>query len=119
MVSLLPELERVLFDVGYRSLLLSVIGRDRELAGNSPLEFVRSSSQAVGPALGGALMALIGTTSLVLVQSTTFGRPHSACSAYRLGRRLLSPLWTGTGCAGGSQKGSDSCAGHRCCGRAR
>ena len=71
-VSLLAGFARVFFDVGYRSYLPSVIGRDRVLAGNSSLEFVRASGQVAGPALGGVLVTLIGAASVVLVQAGTF-----------------------------------------------
>lgn len=71
-VSLLAGVARVFFDVGYRSYLPSVIGRDRVLAGNSSLEFVRASGQVAGPALGGVLVSLIGAASVVLVQAGTF-----------------------------------------------
>ena len=72
LVSLLAGVARLFFDVGYRSYLPSVIGRDRVLAGNSSLEFVRASGQVAGPALGGVLVTLIGATSVLLVQAGTF-----------------------------------------------
>jgi len=72
LVSLLAGVARVFFDVGYRSYLPSVIGRDHVLAGNSSLEFVRASGQVAGPALGGILVSLIGAASVVLVQAGTF-----------------------------------------------
>ena len=72
LVSLLAGVARVFFDVGYRSYLPSVIGRDRVLAGNSSLEFVRASGQVAGPALGGVLVSLIGAASVLLVQAGTF-----------------------------------------------
>lgn len=71
-VSLLAGVARVFFDVGYRSYLPSVIGRERVLAGNSSLEFVRASGQVAGPALGGVLVTLIGAASVLLVQAGTF-----------------------------------------------
>ncbi|MET3565701.1 MFS family permease [Leifsonia sp. 563] len=71
-VSLLAGVARVFFDVGYRSYLPSVIGRERVLAGNSSLEFVRASGQVAGPALGGVLVSLIGAATVVLVQAGTF-----------------------------------------------
>lgn len=71
-VSLLAGVARVFFDVGYRSYLPSVIGRDRVLAGNSSLEFVRASGQVAGPALSGVLVTLIGAASVLLVQAGTF-----------------------------------------------
>ncbi|ANF32061.1 MFS transporter [Leifsonia xyli] len=72
LVSLLTGVARVFFDVGYRSYLPAVIGRDRVLAGNSSLEFVRASGQVAGPALGGVLVSLIGAASVLLVQAGTF-----------------------------------------------
>ena len=72
LVSLAAGVARVFFDVGYRSYLPAVIGRDRVLAGNSSLEFVRASGQVAGPALGGVLVSLIGAASVVLVQAGTF-----------------------------------------------
>lgn len=71
-VSLLAGVARVFFDVGYRSYLPAVIGRDRVLAGNSLLEFVRASGQVAGPALGGVLVSLIGAAAVVLVQAGAF-----------------------------------------------
>lgn len=71
-VSLLAGVARVFFDVGYRSYLPSVIGRERVLAGNSSLEFVRASGQVAGPALGGVLVSLIGAATVVLVQAGAF-----------------------------------------------
>ena len=72
LVSLLAGVARVFFDVGYRSYLPAVIGRERVLAGNSSLEFVRASGQVAGPALGGVLVSLIGAASVLLVQAGTF-----------------------------------------------
>lgn len=71
-VSLLAGIARVFFDVGYRSYLPAVIGRERVLAGNSSLEFVRASGQVAGPALGGVLVSLVGAASVLLVQAGTF-----------------------------------------------
>ncbi|HZA03167.1 MAG TPA: MFS transporter [Propionibacteriaceae bacterium] len=71
-VSLLTGFGRVFFDVGYRSYLPSVIGRDRVLAGNASLEFVRASGQVVGPGLGGALVSVVSAANVVLIQAVTF-----------------------------------------------
>ena len=71
-VSLLTGVARVFFDIGYRSYLPAVIGRDRVLAGNSSLEFVRASGQVAGPALGGILVSLLGAAAVLLVQAGTF-----------------------------------------------
>lgn len=71
-VSFLVGLARVFFDIGYRSYLPAVIGKDQVLAGNSALEFVRASGQIAGPALGGLLVALVGAANVILVQVGTF-----------------------------------------------
>jgi transmembrane secretion effector len=71
-VSFVVGLGRVFFDVGYRSYLPSVIGRDRVLAGNASLEFVRASGQVVGPGLGGALVSVVSAANVVLIQAVTF-----------------------------------------------
>lgn len=71
-VSLLVGVARVFFDVGYQSYIPTVIGRDRVLAGNSAMEFVRASGQVAGPGLGGALVTLLGAANVVLVQAVTF-----------------------------------------------
>jgi MFS family permease len=72
LVSLLVGTARVFFDIGYRSYLPSVTGKERVLAGNSSMEFVRASGQVVGPGLGGLLVTLIGAAAVVLVQAVTF-----------------------------------------------
>src|SRR5690554_4877449 len=56
----------------YQSYIPSILGRSRDLAGNSSLEMVRASGQVVGPGIGGALVALLGAASVILVQSVTF-----------------------------------------------
>ncbi|HLL63810.1 MAG TPA: MFS transporter, partial [Propionibacteriaceae bacterium] len=71
-VSLVVGLGRVFFDVGYRSYLPSVIGRDRVLAGNASLEFVRASGQVAGPGLGGALVSVASAANVVVIQAVTF-----------------------------------------------
>lgn len=71
-VALLAGCARVLFDVGYQSYLPTVIGRGRVLAGNSAMEFVRSSGQIAGPGLGGILVSLLGAANVVLAQAITF-----------------------------------------------
>ncbi|PJJ73584.1 transmembrane secretion effector [Diaminobutyricimonas aerilata] len=71
-VSLLVGVARVFFDVGYQSYIPSVVGKDRVLAGNSSMEFVRASGQVAGPGLGGVLVGLLGAANVVLVQAVTF-----------------------------------------------
>lgn len=71
-VSLLVGVARVFFDVGYQSYIPAVVGKDRVLAGNSSMEFVRASGQVAGPGLGGVLVGLLGAANVVFVQSVTF-----------------------------------------------
>ncbi|GAA4422625.1 MFS transporter [Georgenia halophila] len=71
-VSFLVGFARVFFDVGYQSYIPSVIGKDRVLAGNSAMEFLRASGQVAGPGLGGALVSVFGAALVVLVQAVTF-----------------------------------------------
>lgn len=71
-ISLLVGFARVFFDVGYRSYIPSVIGRDQVLAGNSAMEFLRAGGQVAGPGLGGALVSLIGAANVVAAQALTF-----------------------------------------------
>ena len=71
-VSLLVGIGRVFFDIGYRSYLPSVIGRDQVLAGNASLELVRASGQIVGPGLGGALIGLLNAANVLIIQTATF-----------------------------------------------
>jgi MFS family permease len=86
--SLLLGLGRVFFDVGYRSYLPAVIGRDRVLSGNASLELVRASGQVVGPGLGGALVSVVSAANVMLIQAVTF-----AVSALTLlGVRAPEPL---------------------------
>jgi MFS family permease len=71
-VSLLAGTARVFFDVGYQSYVPTVIGRDRVLAGNSAMEFLRASGQVAGPGLGGLLVSLVGAAAVLLVDAITF-----------------------------------------------
>jgi hypothetical protein len=71
-VSLLAGAARVFFDVGYQSYVLTVIGRDRVLAGNSAMELLRASGQVAGPGVGGLLVSLIGAAAVLLVDAVTF-----------------------------------------------
>lgn len=71
-VALLAGLGRVFFDIGYRSYLPSLVGRDRVLSGNSALELVRSSGQILGPALGGLLVTVVSAANVLLVQAVAF-----------------------------------------------
>lgn len=90
-VSLLTGLARVFFDVGYRSYIPSVIGKERVLAGNSAMEALRAGGQVVGPGLGGALVAAVGAPAVVLIQSVTFAVSAVSLAAIRASEPAASP----------------------------
>jgi MFS family permease len=71
-VALLAGFARVFFDVGYQSYIPTVIGTERVLAGNSAMEFLRSSGQVAGPGIGGLLISLVGAANVVLLDALTF-----------------------------------------------
>ncbi|RWZ59625.1 MFS transporter [Labedella populi] len=71
-VSFLVGTARVFFDVGYQSYVPTITGRDRVLAGNSAMEFLRSGGQVAGPGIGGALVSLAGAANVVLLQAIGF-----------------------------------------------
>jgi MFS family permease len=99
-VSLLAGFARVFFDVGYQSYLPSLIGKDRVLAGNSRMEFLRASGQVAGPGIGGLLVSLIGAAAVLLVDAVTFAVSAATLLAIRSrepaarGHLPLPPLWT-------------------------
>lgn len=72
-VALMAGAARVFFDIGYQSYIPSVIGRDRVLAGNSAMEFLRSTGQFAGPALGGLLVSAVGAATVVAIDAVSFG----------------------------------------------
>jgi len=71
-VAFLVGFARVFFDVGYRSYIPTVVGRDKLLTGNSAMEFIRAGGQVAGPGLGGILVSLIGAANVVAAQAVTF-----------------------------------------------
>ena len=89
-VSLLVGVGRVFFDIGYRSYLPSVVGRDHVLAGNASLEFVRATGQIVGPGLGGALVSVVSAANVLLIQAATFA--VSAVTLLRVRAREPDPV---------------------------
>lgn len=71
-VSALVGVARVFFDVGYQSYLPTVIGKGKVIAGNSLMESIRAFGQALGPGVGGWLVAVAGAANVVLIQAGTF-----------------------------------------------
>jgi MFS family permease len=99
-VSLLAGVARVFFDVGYQSYLPSLVGKDKVLAGNSTMEFLRATGQVAGPGLGGLLVSLVGAAAVLLVDALTFAVSAGTLLAIRsreqaIGAGVPRPrLWT-------------------------
>jgi hypothetical protein len=72
LVALLGGVATVFFDVGYQSILPSVVGREGLVEGNTKLESTRACAEAAGPALGGALVQVVGAASAVLVDAVSY-----------------------------------------------
>jgi hypothetical protein len=62
----------VFFDVGHQSVLPSVVGRAGLVTGNARLETTRAGAGAAGPALGGALVQVIGAIPAVLADALSY-----------------------------------------------
>ncbi len=62
----------VLFELGYRSYLPSLVSAEDLLAGNSRLQSTESISQVGGPGLGGALVQLLRAPFALLADAGTF-----------------------------------------------
>ncbi len=71
-VALLGGVATVFFDVGYQSMLPSVVGRAGLVEGNAKLESTRAAAQATGPALGGGLVQLAGAATAVLLDALSY-----------------------------------------------
>lgn len=62
----------VFFDVAYQSYLPALIDRDQLIDGNSKLEFTRSGAQISGPALGGALVGIVGAPIAMTADAASY-----------------------------------------------
>ena len=71
-VALLAGIATVFFDVGYQSVLPSVVGRAGLVEGNAKLESTRAASETAGPALGGGLVQLVGAANAVLLDALSY-----------------------------------------------
>jgi len=92
-VALLVGLATVFFDVGYQSVLPALVGRALLVDGNAKLESTRAASQVGGPALGGALVQLVGAADALLLDAASY-----LVSALALARiRTLEPQPVRTG----------------------
>ena len=71
-VAFLVESLTVFFDIAYLAYVPSLVSRDNLVDANSRLEVTASSAQVVGPALGGALVRLLGAPLAVLVDTLSY-----------------------------------------------
>jgi MFS family permease len=71
-VALLGGIATVFFDVGYQSVLPSVVGRAGLVEGNAKLESTRAAAHATGPAMGGGLVQLAGAANAVLLDALSY-----------------------------------------------
>lgn len=71
-VALLGGVATVFFDVGYQSVLPSVVGRAGLVEGNAKLESTRAAAEAAGPALGGGLVQAVGAAAAVLLDAVSY-----------------------------------------------
>jgi MFS family permease len=84
LVALLGGVATVFFDVGYQSILPSVVGRDGLVEGNSKLESTRAGAEAAGPALGGALVQLAGAANAILLDAASYLLSAAALAGMRV-----------------------------------
>ena len=62
----------VVFDVAYVPYIASIVDRERLVDANSKMEITRSSAQAAGPGLGGALVQLVGAPFALIADAVSF-----------------------------------------------
>jgi predicted MFS family arabinose efflux permease len=63
---------RVLFEVGYRAFVPSIVGRDQLTSANSALVGSASAAEVGGPGLGGLLVAAAGAPFALLVDAASY-----------------------------------------------
>lgn len=56
----------VIFDVAYQTYVPDLLEEDELLAGNQRIELSESAARTVGPGLGGALVAVVGSSALII-----------------------------------------------------
>jgi predicted MFS family arabinose efflux permease len=71
-VAFFVETLTVFFDVAYLAYVPSLVARERLVEANSRLEASASASQVIGPALGGAVVRMLGAPNAILVDSVSY-----------------------------------------------
>lgn len=62
----------VFFDIGFQTYLPQVIAEDQLMAGNSKLQGSSQAAQLAGPALGGAIVNLVGAPLTLLIDAGSY-----------------------------------------------
>jgi MFS family permease len=71
-VGFLTGVGTVFFDVAYQSYLPALVDRQHLVEGNTKLEFSRAGSQATGPTIAGALIAVLKAPYAVAVDAASY-----------------------------------------------
>lgn len=71
-VALLTGVLTVFFDVSYQSYLPVLLGREQLMDGNGKLGTTQSFAEFAGPALGGALVGLLGAARAIVVDAFSY-----------------------------------------------
>ncbi|RAG83096.1 MFS transporter [Streptacidiphilus pinicola] len=72
LVALVTGVATVFFDVAYQSYLPQLVNREELVEGNAKLQASESTSQIVGPGLGGLLVQALGAPYALLVDALSF-----------------------------------------------
>lgn len=71
-VAFLDGALKVFFDIAYLAYVPTLVSRSQLVEANSKLEATASGAQVVGPALGGAMVRLLGAPLAILADALTF-----------------------------------------------
>jgi MFS family permease len=71
-VAFLDGVLKVFFDIAYLAYVPTLVPRSQLVEANSKLEGTASAAQVIGPALGGALVRLVGAPLAMLIDALTF-----------------------------------------------
>jgi predicted MFS family arabinose efflux permease len=86
-VAFLDGALKVFFDIAYMAYVPALVSREKLVEANSKLEASASGAQVVGPALGGALVRVLGAPIAILVDALSF----LASAAFLFGIRVQEP----------------------------
>lgn len=81
-VAFLVGIATVFFDVAFQSALPNILPRSELMSGNGKLAVIRSSSESIGPAVGGFLVGIIGAPLALLADAASY--LFSACCVWRV-----------------------------------